>query len=151
MESEKTRYLIASERQKVLEKEAETTRKQNIIKAQSEAEVSKIIKEKEINEHESKRRIQEIESKLFFKKILNFISDLIYLENQRTVTDAEYYKISKEIEANNKKLTPEYLKYISITSLINNTKFYFGESIPKYLTTNIMQDSKFESKFETKP
>jgi hypothetical protein len=63
MESEKTRYLIASERQKVLEKEAETTRKQNIIKAQSEAEVSKIIKEKEINEQESIRKIQEIESR----------------------------------------------------------------------------------------
>jgi hypothetical protein len=30
------------------------------------------------------------------------------LEKQRTVTDAEYYKIEKEIEANNKKLTPEY-------------------------------------------
>jgi len=73
MESEKTRYLIASERQKVLEKEAETTRKQNIIKAQSDAEVSKIIKEKEITEHESKRRIQEIESKLFVINFLNFI------------------------------------------------------------------------------
>jgi hypothetical protein len=64
MESEKTKYLIANEKQKVLEKEAETTRKQNIIKAQSEAEVSKIVKEKEINEHESKKRIQEIESKI---------------------------------------------------------------------------------------
>ncbi len=62
MESEKTKYLIANERQKVIEKEAETSRKQNIIKAQSEAEVSKIIKEKEINEQESKRKIQEIES-----------------------------------------------------------------------------------------
>jgi hypothetical protein len=68
------------------------------------------------------------------------------LEKQRTVTDAEYYKISKEIEANNKKLTPEYLKFTAITSLSNNTKFYFGESIPKYLTTNIMQDSKLDSK-----
>ncbi len=62
MESEKTKFLIASERQKVLEKEAETLRKQNIIKAQAEAEVSKIVKEKEINEHESKKRIQVIES-----------------------------------------------------------------------------------------
>jgi hypothetical protein len=68
------------------------------------------------------------------------------LEKQRTVTDAEYYKIAKEIEANNKKLTPEYLKFTAITSLSNNTKFYFGESIPKYLTTNIMQDSKLDSK-----
>lgn len=62
MEAEKTKYLIANERQKVIEKEAETSRKQNIIKAQSEAEVSKIIKEKEINEQESIKKIQEIES-----------------------------------------------------------------------------------------
>ena len=63
MEAEKTRYLIANERQKVIEKEAETSRKQNIIKAQSESEVSIIIKEKEINEQESTKKIQEIESK----------------------------------------------------------------------------------------
>lgn len=62
MESEKTKFLIANERQKVIEKEAETTRKQNIIRAQSEAEVSKIVKEKEINEQESKKTIQVIES-----------------------------------------------------------------------------------------
>lgn len=69
MESEKTKFLIANERQKVVEKEAETTRKQNIIRAQSEAEVSKIVKEKEINEQESKKTIQVIESR---KNILIF-------------------------------------------------------------------------------
>jgi len=63
MEGEKTKLFIATERQKVLEKEAETIRKQSIIKAESEAEVSKIVKEKEINEHESKKKIQIIESK----------------------------------------------------------------------------------------
>lgn len=62
MEAEKTRFLIANEKQKVIEKEAETIRKQNIIKAESEAEVSKIIKNMEINEQESKKKIQEIES-----------------------------------------------------------------------------------------
>lgn len=66
MESEKTKYLIANERQKVIEKEAETSRKQSIIRANSEAEVSKIIKEKEINEQESKKKIQEIESIIYF-------------------------------------------------------------------------------------
>ena len=81
MESEKTKFLIATERQKVAEKEAETQRKQNIIKAQSEAEVSKIIKEKEINEHESKKTIQIIEN-------------TIYLEDQKTRSDAEYCKIN---------------------------------------------------------
>ncbi len=67
--------------------------------------------------------------------------DQIYLEKQKTITDAEHYKITKEIDANNKKLTPEYLKYIAIMSVTNNTKFYFGESIPKYLTTNVIQDT----------
>jgi hypothetical protein len=62
MESEKTNFMIATERQKVLEKEAETIRKQEIIKAQTEAQVSLINKEREINEHESKKRIQSIES-----------------------------------------------------------------------------------------
>jgi hypothetical protein len=79
MEAEKTRFLIANERQKVLEKEAETTRKQNIIKAMSEAEVSKIIKEKEINEQESKKKIQNIENS-------------IYLQKQKAFTDAEFCK-----------------------------------------------------------
>jgi len=84
MESEKTRYLIAIERQKVLEKEAETLRKQNVIKAQSEAEVSKIVKEKEINEQESKKKIQEIENS-------------IYLEKQKTFTDAEFCNFINKI------------------------------------------------------
>ena len=124
MESEKTKFLIAIERQKVSAKEAETLQKQNLMKAQSDSEISKIIKEKEINEHESKKRIQEIEN-------------AIYLDNQKAIADAEFYRISKEIDGNNKKLTPEYLKYLSIIHLNNNTKIYFGESIPKYLSTNV--------------
>ena len=127
MESEKTRFLIANERQKVIEKEAETLRKQNIIKAESEAEVSKIVKNKEINEQESKKKIQEIENSIYFEK-------------QKIVTDAEFYKITREIEANNKKLTPEYLKFIALKSISNNTKFYFGDSIPKYINTNSFEE-----------
>ncbi len=60
MEAEKTKFLISIEKQKVSEKEAETTRMQSVIKAQSDAEVSKIVKEKEINEHEATKKIQEI-------------------------------------------------------------------------------------------
>ncbi len=70
------------------------------------------------------------------------------MEKEKTKTNAEYYKITKEIEANNQKLTPDYLKYSAIMSLSNNTKFYFGESIPKYLTTNVMLESN--SQFENK-
>ncbi len=63
------------------------------------------------------------------------------MEKQKAYTDAEFYKISKEIEANNKKLTPEYLKYVGLVNLSNNTKFYFGESIPKYISSNILIES----------
>ena len=77
MESEKTKYLIATERQKVSEKEAETHRLQNIIKAKGEAEVSKIVQEKSILEQETKKKIQEIEN-------------TIYLERERTFADAEF-------------------------------------------------------------
>ena len=63
------------------------------------------------------------------------------MEKQKAYTDAEFYKITKEIEANNKKLTPEYLKYVALVNLSNNTKFYFGESIPKYISTNVLTET----------
>lgn len=56
-------------------------------------------------------------------------------------------KMAKEIEANQKKLTPEYLQYTAIINLINNTQLYFGDSIPKYLTNSFVRDDrKLEAK-----
>jgi len=69
MESHKTQLLITIEKQKVMEMEAETARKQNVIKAQSEAEISKINKLKEINEQESKKRISEIENEMNLARV----------------------------------------------------------------------------------
>jgi hypothetical protein len=123
MEGQKTKYLIEIERQRVLEKESETLRKQTIIKAQTEAEVSKIQKEMEIHEFEAKKKIQDIENQM-------------YMDKQKAIADADDYMIRKEIDANNKRLTPEYLKYLQIIHMTNSTKFYFGESIPKYLGSN---------------
>jgi len=54
--------------------------------------------------------------------------------------------MTKEIEANQRKLSQEYLRYTAIKSLINNTQLYFGDSIPKYLTnTFVKADEKFIS------
>ena len=64
MESEKTKFLIANEKQKVTEKESETLRKRDIILAESQAEVSKINKAREINEQKAKKKIEEVESNL---------------------------------------------------------------------------------------
>jgi len=61
----------------------------------------------------------------------------MYLEREKAKADADFYKISKEIEANQMKLTPEYLQKLQIESVTQNTKYYFGESIPKFFTENM--------------
>lgn len=34
-------------------------------------------------------------------------------------------------------MSPEYLKKLAIEAFTNNTKFYFGESIPKFFFENV--------------
>lgn len=123
-EAEKTKLAYEIEAQKVKEKQAETKKKEAMIKAQTEAEVSKIEMEKLIAEKEAKKKVALIENE-------------IELSRKNTATDAKFYKEMKEIEANNKRLTPEFLEYSLIQSITNNTKLYFGESIPKYIGENV--------------
>ena len=52
MESEKTKLLISTQRQRVVEKEAETERKKAVIEAEKEAHVAKIQFERMIMEKE---------------------------------------------------------------------------------------------------
>ena len=65
------------------------------------------------------------------------IENSIFMEREKSKADAHYYKISKMIEAEHKQLTPAFLKKIAIESFVNNTKIYFGESIPKFLMENV--------------
>lgn len=60
-EAEKTKLLITEQRQKVVEKEAETERKRAIIDAEKQAQVSKIEFEQKIMEKESIKQISVIE------------------------------------------------------------------------------------------
>jgi len=117
MEAEKTKLLIAIEGQKVAEKEAETDRKKATIEAQMRAEVAKIMMEKELMEETAKRNISRIE-------------DEIHLNREKALSDASYYKQIKESESNSQLLTTEYLEYMHILALSNNTKVYFGEKMP---------------------
>lgn len=57
-------------------------------------------------------------------------------EKRKQEVDSWFYEVSKEIETNEKKLTPAFLKMHLIDSLSKNSKLFFGESIPKYLTDN---------------
>ena len=123
LEEERTKLLIAVEKQKTLERQAETSKLQQVIRAETEAEISIINKKKEIAEQESISKISTIKNQMNFDKI-------------KSDADSYYYREIKEIDANEKRLTDQYLRLKWLESLGNNTKLYFGESIPKYLGSN---------------
>ncbi len=82
MESEKTKLLISTQRQKVVEKEAETERKKAVIEAEKEALVAKIEYERKILEKESIQKMEKID-------------DTIHLDKQKSKADAEFYRYKK--------------------------------------------------------
>merc|ERR1712113_1109132 len=117
MESEKTKLLISTQKQKVIEKDAETERKKAVIEAEKEAQVAKIRYEQNILEKES---LQKMET----------INDEVHLAKERSRADAEFYKIQKLAEANRLLLTKEYLDLKKIEAMSVNNKVYFGPDIP---------------------
>ncbi|KAH9329769.1 hypothetical protein KI387_001877, partial [Taxus chinensis] len=106
--------LIAIERQKVVEKEAETQKKMAVTEAEKNSHVSKILMEQRLMEKESIKRQQELENEM-------------YLAREKSHADSNYYKVMKEAEANKLKLTPEYLELKFIEAISNNSKMFFGE------------------------
>ncbi|XP_048760613.2 erlin-2-B-like isoform X2 [Ostrea edulis] len=117
MEAEKTKLLISIQKQKVIEKEAETERKKAVIEAEKKAQVSKIEWEQKITEKESQKRISQIE-------------DDTHVAKEKAKADAQFYKVQKEIEANTRKLSREYLELMKYEAIAQNTKIYFGNNIP---------------------
>merc|ERR1719309_429076 len=128
MEAEKTKLLISSQRQKVIEKDAETERKKAVIEAEKEAQVAKIKYEQNIRERES------------FQK-MDKINDEIHLAKEKSKTDAEFYKIAKQAEANKLLLNKEFLELKRIEAMASNNKVYFGPDIPNMFISED-QDSK---------
>ena len=123
MEAEKTQLLIAIESQKVVEMEAETDKLKATIAAKKQLDVSEIKMRQKILEKESEQKVAKLQ-------------DEIQSSHQKASSDSEYYRIMRESEANNKRLTPEFIEYTRIVSMSNNTKVYFGNKIPNMLQTN---------------
>ncbi len=98
MEAEKTRFLIVTENQKVKKQEAETKKRQALIKAHSDLDVTKIVMQKKLKEKENEFKIATIENKM-------------YLDREKSKVDADNYKNEKELETNKEKLTPEFIRY----------------------------------------
>jgi regulator of protease activity HflC (stomatin/prohibitin superfamily) len=117
MEEERTKVLIAIERQKVSEKEAETNKKMAISEAEKNSNVSRILMEQKLMEKDSARMQEEIDNSM-------------YMAREKSLADANFYRVMKEAEANNMKLTPQFLELKFIEAIANNTKIYFGDKIP---------------------
>jgi regulator of protease activity HflC (stomatin/prohibitin superfamily) len=117
IEAKKTEYLIAVERQRVVEKEAETERRRAKIEAEKIAEVAFIRKEQEIREQEGSRNVSSI-------------MDAMHLAKERAMADANAYRLRQEAETNKALLTKEYLDYMRSMAIANQSKIYFGDKIP---------------------
>lgn len=71
--------MIAIEKQRVSEKEAETMKKMAISEAEKNANVSKILMEQKLLEKDSSRRQEEIENAM-------------YLAREKSLADADFYR-----------------------------------------------------------
>ncbi|XP_046405530.1 erlin-1-like [Ischnura elegans] len=118
MEGEKTKLLISIQHQKVVEKDAETERKKAIIEAEKEASVAKIQFDQKIMEKESLQRMSQIE-------------DEMHVARQKSRSDAEFYQMQKQAEANSILLTKSYLELKKYEYISSNTKIFYGSEIPK--------------------
>ncbi|KAK3928766.1 Erlin-2-B [Frankliniella fusca] len=54
----------------------------------------------------------------------------MHIARQKSRSDAEFYQLQKQAEANKLLLTPEYLQLIKYKSVTANSKIYFGPDIP---------------------
>uniref|UniRef100_A0A5B7A8U1 Putative erlin-1 n=1 Tax=Davidia involucrata TaxID=16924 RepID=A0A5B7A8U1_DAVIN len=140
MEEERTKVLIAVERQRVAEKEAETKKKIAISEAEKNALVSKIQMEQKLMEKDSARRQEEIANEM-------------YRTREKSLADANFYHATKEAEANKLKLTPQYLELKFIEAIANNSKIFFGNKVPNMLLDqrllgNLFQDMAKQGNLE---
>ncbi|ERM99992.1 hypothetical protein AMTR_s00110p00140670 [Amborella trichopoda] len=134
MEEERTKVLIAMEKQRVAEKEAETQKKIALSEAEKNSQVSQVLMEQRLMEKESTRRQQEIENDM-------------YLAREKSLADADFYRVMKEAEANRLKLTPQYLELRFIEAIANNSKIFFGDKVPgmifdQRLIGNFLKEAK---------
>ncbi|NWU24559.1 ERLN2 protein, partial [Dyaphorophyia castanea] len=139
MESEKTKLLIAAQKQKVVEKEAETERKKALIEAEKIAQVAEITYGQKVMEKETEKRISEI---LSWRGSMCLLPDAAFLAREKARADAECYTAMKVAEANKLKLTPEYLQLMKYKAIAANSKIYFGKDIPNMFMDSAGSHSK---------
>ena len=119
--------MISTQKQKVIEKDAETERKKAVIEAEKEAQVAKIKYEQNILEKESMQKMERI-------------NDEVHLAKEKSKADAEYYKIQKVAEANKVLLSQQYLELKKIEAMSVNNKVRI-RIYNIFLSTNRLQEN----------
>merc|ERR1712196_440769 len=117
IEAESTKLQVAIQTQRLVEKEAETERKRAIIEAEKQAEVARINLARALSEKQNQQKMEEIANNMTIAKA-------------RAQADAEFYRATKEAEANRLRITPELIQLEAVRAIANNTKLYFGEKLP---------------------
>lgn len=128
MESQKTKLMISVQRQKVVEKKAETERKRAIIEAEKMAQVADIENQQKIALKKTEQEMQKI-------------MDQMEADRIKSRADAVFYEAKKEAEANKLKLTKEYLELKRYESVAKNAKVYFGDKIPKMFSLPVEKET----------
>jgi hypothetical protein len=116
VEAEATNLQIATNKQLVEKKQAETREEQATILARQLAKVAAVENEQAIEKKQSEFTIQEIENR-----------------RQMSIADTKFYESQKQAEGNQILLTEEFLRYEQVKALGSISKIYFGESIPDVL------------------
>jgi regulator of protease activity HflC (stomatin/prohibitin superfamily) len=117
VEAERTRLKVTEERQKVIQREAETEKARALIEAEKHAAVEAV-------SLDLKMRAKRVEQELAA------LADKIHTSKAKADADAEFYRVSREAEANKLLLTPERLQLESVRALSNNTKVFWGDRLP---------------------
>jgi regulator of protease activity HflC (stomatin/prohibitin superfamily) len=120
VEIERTKLLIATEVQKVVEKDAETERLRATIEATYDAEVNAINMEMNLHQKKTTQEIHSIQNKML-------------LEATAARATADLMKIEAKAEANQLLLTPEYLEQKLVSAFTNSPKVIFTSSLPVLL------------------
>ncbi len=121
MESEKTRFRVAEQTQKVVVKEAETAKAKAIVEAQKAAEISAINMQKRLAE---KAKYAEMEA----------IADEMSTNQMKAQADASYYAKVQAAEGNRARLSPRFLQEQLLRRMANTTKQYYGRTLTDVLT-----------------
>merc|ERR1719421_2572463 len=100
-----------------VEEQAETERKRALIEAEKLAAVEAVQLQRTIKQKETEQQVAEI-------------ANAMHADRARAEADAELYRSAKEAEANKMRLTPELLQLEAVRALSNNTKIFWGESLP---------------------